>query len=139
MASAISCANPWIAEPTRSASGRLLARLRVAAAAASSRRRGSICTPRAQAPASSGGFSGPKLGGAPSSLPVSRPLDLRVETTDFLVVGSGIAGLTYALKVAEYGRVTILTKSTMDEGSTRYAQASTRRLCWQRRRDPVRV
>ena len=41
---------------------------------------------------------------------------------DFLVVGSGIAGLSFALKVAEHGRVCILTKGDAAEGSTRYAQ-----------------
>ena len=41
---------------------------------------------------------------------------------DFLVVGSGIAGLSFALKVAKYGKVCILTKSDASEGSTRYAQ-----------------
>lgn len=45
--------------------------------------------------------------------------------TDFLVIGSGIAGLTYALKVAREcpGKsVTILTKSQSDETNTKYAQ-----------------
>ena len=41
---------------------------------------------------------------------------------DFLVVGSGIAGLSFALKVAPYGKVCILTKANADEGSTKYAQ-----------------
>ena len=41
---------------------------------------------------------------------------------DFLVIGSGIAGLSYALKVAPYGKVCILCKGNADEGSTRYAQ-----------------
>lgn len=41
---------------------------------------------------------------------------------DFLVVGSGIAGLSYALKVAEYGKVAVLTKSEPRETATRYAQ-----------------
>ncbi|MBR0170314.1 MAG: L-aspartate oxidase [Bacteroidales bacterium] len=41
---------------------------------------------------------------------------------DFLVVGSGIAGLSFALKVAPYGKVCILTKGEASEGSTRYAQ-----------------
>ncbi len=42
--------------------------------------------------------------------------------SDFLVIGSGIAGLMYALSVAEYGSVTVLCKSDVGEGSTRYAQ-----------------
>lgn len=45
--------------------------------------------------------------------------------TDFLVVGSGIAGLTYALKIAgQYPdkKVTILTKTREDETNTKYAQ-----------------
>jgi L-aspartate oxidase len=41
---------------------------------------------------------------------------------DFLIIGSGIAGLSYALKVADYGKVLIITKSKADESSTKYAQ-----------------
>ncbi len=41
---------------------------------------------------------------------------------DFLVIGSGIAGLSFALKVAPYGKVCILTKGDASEGSTKYAQ-----------------
>ena len=42
--------------------------------------------------------------------------------TDFLVIGSGLAGLSFALKVANYGQVTILTKTSLEETNTRYAQ-----------------
>ncbi len=41
---------------------------------------------------------------------------------DFLVIGSGIAGLTFALKASKHGRVSIITKSEIEESNTRYAQ-----------------
>lgn len=44
------------------------------------------------------------------------------QKTDFLIVGSGIAGLTYALKVADHGTVRIITKAHEDETNTKYAQ-----------------
>jgi L-aspartate oxidase len=42
--------------------------------------------------------------------------------TDFLVIGSGIAGLRYALEVAEHGAVTVITKKHSAESNTSYAQ-----------------
>jgi len=42
--------------------------------------------------------------------------------TDFLVIGSGIAGLSYALRAAEHGRVVIVTKREITESATNYAQ-----------------
>lgn len=42
--------------------------------------------------------------------------------TTFLVLGSGIAGLTYALEVADHGKVLIVTKKECAESNTNYAQ-----------------
>lgn len=42
--------------------------------------------------------------------------------TDFLIIGSGIAGLSYALKVAEKGKVCIVSKNKAEETATQYAQ-----------------
>ena len=41
---------------------------------------------------------------------------------DFLVIGSGIAGLSFALKAARHGKVLIVTKANEDESNTKYAQ-----------------
>ncbi|MBM3877589.1 MAG: L-aspartate oxidase [Verrucomicrobia bacterium] len=41
---------------------------------------------------------------------------------DFLILGSGIAGLTFALKVAPRGRIAIVTKKHRAESNTNYAQ-----------------
>ncbi|RYU89324.1 L-aspartate oxidase [Mucilaginibacter terrigena] len=44
------------------------------------------------------------------------------KTVDFLVIGSGIAGLSFALKAAKHGKVLIVTKANEDESNTKYAQ-----------------
>ena len=44
------------------------------------------------------------------------------ETSDVLIVGSGAAGLTAALTLAERFRVTVLAKGALDEGATAWAQ-----------------
>ena len=41
---------------------------------------------------------------------------------DFLVIGTGIAGLSFALKAAKFGRVCIVAKGKADETATKYAQ-----------------
>lgn len=44
------------------------------------------------------------------------------EHVDFLVIGSGIAGLWAALKLADHGRVLVVTKKGEAESNTNYAQ-----------------
>jgi len=41
---------------------------------------------------------------------------------EFLVLGSGLAGLFYALRVAEHGQVAIVTKRLADDSATNWAQ-----------------
>jgi len=43
-------------------------------------------------------------------------------TSDFLVIGTGIAGLSYALKVADQGTVSLVTKRDIDISATQLAQ-----------------
>ena len=48
-----------------------------------------------------------------------------MQKTDFLVIGTGIAGLTYALKMAKQfpdKKVLVMTKAAADETNTKYAQ-----------------
>lgn len=45
-----------------------------------------------------------------------------MERYDYLVLGSGIAGLMFALKVAPHGRVAVVTKKDRAESNTNYAQ-----------------
>ncbi len=42
--------------------------------------------------------------------------------TDFLVIGSGMAGLTFALSASEHGKVVVVTKKEQAESNTNYAQ-----------------
>jgi L-aspartate oxidase len=44
------------------------------------------------------------------------------QESDFLVIGGGIAGLWFALKAAQAGTVTVLTKKDAKESSSNYAQ-----------------
>jgi L-aspartate oxidase len=42
--------------------------------------------------------------------------------SDFLIIGSGIAGLSFALRAADHGTVAIITKREVTESATNYAQ-----------------
>ena len=46
----------------------------------------------------------------------------RMDTTDYLIIGSGIAGLSLALKAAAHSSVTIVTKDRLPESNSAYAQ-----------------
>lgn len=41
---------------------------------------------------------------------------------DFVVIGSGVAGLKYALEVSKHGSVAVITKAEPHESNTNYAQ-----------------
>ena len=43
-------------------------------------------------------------------------------TCDYLVIGSGVAGLTFALEAAAHGDIILVTKRSRDESNTKYAQ-----------------
>jgi L-aspartate oxidase len=47
---------------------------------------------------------------------------MKAETVDFLIIGSGVAGLRAAIELAEYGQVLVVTKDKASESSTEYAQ-----------------
>ena len=42
--------------------------------------------------------------------------------TDFLIIGSGVAGLSCAIKLSKFGKIIVLSKDTMSETNTFYAQ-----------------
>ncbi len=53
---------------------------------------------------------------------------MRVES-DFLVIGSGMAGLTFALKAQAHGSVSVITKKEDTESNTNYAQGGIASVC----------
>jgi len=52
---------------------------------------------------------------------------IEVYTSDFLVIGSGIAGLSFAIKASQLGTVHIVTKKKDFDSNTNYAQAALHR------------
>jgi len=47
---------------------------------------------------------------------------VKKEQTDFLVIGSGLAGLAFALEAAKHGQVIVLTKAGVQDSNTSWAQ-----------------
>lgn len=45
-----------------------------------------------------------------------------VKNYDFLVIGGGIAGISFALKASQHGKVALLCKTTLEDTNTSYAQ-----------------
>ncbi|MDL2213376.1 L-aspartate oxidase [Bacteroides sp. OttesenSCG-928-E20] len=45
-----------------------------------------------------------------------------IKKFDFLIIGSGIAGMSFALKVANKGRVALICKTELEEANTYFAQ-----------------
>jgi L-aspartate oxidase len=46
----------------------------------------------------------------------------QMESTDYLIVGAGVAGLRAAISLAEHGEVLVVTKESLGESNTHYAQ-----------------
>lgn len=47
---------------------------------------------------------------------------MKTERSDFVVIGSGLAGLAFALKASQLGKVTIVTKDSAPSANTSWAQ-----------------
>ena len=63
-----------------------------------------------------------------------------MKKTDILVIGSGVAGLTFAIKMAEKHTdrtITVLTKTEPGESNTRYAQGGVAAV-WDDNKDSYR-
>ena len=57
-----------------------------------------------------------------NTINVAATHDAPATTHDYIIIGSGIAGLFTALRAAQHGSVLLLTKSALEESNTRYAQ-----------------
>jgi L-aspartate oxidase len=57
-------------------------------------------------------------------------------TADFLVIGAGVAGLSFAIRAARYGSVVVLTKGEAYESNTAWAQGGIASVLSETERDP---
>jgi L-aspartate oxidase len=76
--------------------------------------------------------SGPDL---PFAALYQRPWFPRM-TADFLVIGAGVAGLSFALRAARHGSVIVLTKGDAYESNTAWAQGGIASVLEENQRDP---
>ncbi|XP_076910146.1 L-aspartate oxidase 2-a, chloroplastic-like [Bidens hawaiensis] len=67
-------------------------------------------------------YSITKARGPFETIITSRIKNNSTKYVDFAVIGSGVAGLRYALEVAKHGTVAIITKAEPHESNTNYAQ-----------------
>jgi L-aspartate oxidase len=70
-------------------------------------------------------LDGPKRINAPPKVVASKVMSLglnKAETIDYLVIGAGVAGLRAAVTLAEHGNVLVITKESLGESNTHYAQ-----------------
>lgn len=64
-------------------------------------------------------------------MPIFVKILIMKRKVDFLVIGSGIGGLSFALKVAEFGKVCVVTKTDIEETNTSYAQGGIASVTYQ--------
>jgi L-aspartate oxidase len=60
-------------------------------------------------------------------------------TADFLVIGAGIAGLSFALRAARHGTVIVLTKGEAYESNTAWAQGGIASVLPEAQRDAAKM
>ena len=58
---------------------------------------------------------------------MKKPADPKPHDFDFAIIGSGLAGLTMALHLADHGRVALFAKDGLVDGSSLYAQGGSPR------------
>ena len=70
-------------------------------------------------------------------LPLSpQPVQAPPSTSDFLVIGAGIAGLSFAIRAAEHGSVTVISKGKLLDSNTAWAQGGIASVLPENLRDP---
>src|SRR5689334_4381442 len=63
-----------------------------------------------------------QLAGGPSACHSAGTVDPVVFRCDYLVIGGGLAGLTFALHASKHGRVALVTKKSRMDANTAWAQ-----------------